>query len=89
MRWLILFLALALVAFQLELWLGDDRLPGLEQLKQDVAAQSEWNQGLAERNADLKAEIQNLREGDEAAEERARSELGLILPTEDFFQFAR
>jgi cell division protein FtsB len=89
MRWANLFLALTLAALQLELWLGDDRLPGLRQLRQEVAAQSEWNQELAERNADLEAEIRNLRQGDEAAEERARSELGLVLPTEDFFQFAR
>ena len=89
MRWVILFLALTLAALQLELWLGDDRLPGLKRLRQEVAEQSEWNQALAERNADLTAEIRNLRQGDEAAEERARSELGLVLPTEDFFQFAR
>jgi cell division protein FtsB len=89
MRWVVLFLALTLAGLQLELWFGEDRLPGLRHLEQDVAAQSEWNQELAERNADLKAEILDLKQGSDAAEERARSELGLVLPTEDFYQFAR
>jgi cell division protein FtsB len=89
MRWVILFLALTLLALQLEFWFGEDRRPGLMQAKQDVAAQSEWNRTLVERNADLEAEIRNLKQGVEAAEERARAELGLVLPTEDFFQFAR
>ena len=89
MRWVILFLSIALVGLQLELWFGKDRLPALRQLEQDLAAQSEINRELAERNADLEAEIDDLRNGRAAAEERARSELGLVLPDEGFYQFAR
>ena len=80
MRWLIAVLALALVALQIELWFSDDRVPALRELKRTVAEQSAVNQALAEENAGLKAEIQSLKTGDEAAEERARSELGLVLP---------
>lgn len=87
MRWTIAFFALALVAMQLELWFGEDRRPGLEALEAAVEAQSLTNQSLAERNADLEAEIINLRQSDEATEERARSELGLVLPEETYFQF--
>lgn len=86
MRWTIAFFAVALIAMQLEFWFGDDRRPRLEALRADVAAQSAINQALAERNADLEAEIINLRESREAAEEIARSELGLIHPDETYYQ---
>jgi cell division protein FtsB len=85
---MIALLALALVAMQLELWFGDDRRPRLLQLQNEVAAQSEINQALIERNRDLRAEIVNLQRSTEAAEERARSGLGLIRPDETFYQIA-
>jgi len=88
MRWTIALFALVLAALELELWFGDDRRPGLRELEREVAEQSAANQALAERNADLKAEISNLNQGTEAAEERARSELGLLKPDETFFQVA-
>lgn len=88
MRWTIALFAFALVAMQLELWLGDDRRPRLNALTLAVAEQTATNQELAETNADLQAEIVNLRQGSEAAEERARSELGLIGPKETYYQIA-
>jgi cell division protein FtsB len=88
MRWTIALFAFALLAMQLELWLGDDRRPRLEALELEVAAQTTTNQALAETNADLRAEITNLRQGREAAEERARAELGLIDPRETYYQIA-
>jgi cell division protein FtsB len=88
MRWAIALFVFALVAMQLELWLGDDRRPRLKSLTLAVAEQTATNQALAETNADLRAEIVNLRQGSEAAEERARSELGLIGPKETYYQIA-
>jgi cell division protein FtsB len=88
MRWIVSLFALALVAMQLELWLGEDRLRGLRELSLEVAEQSAANQVLAERNADLEAEIRNLRQGSEAAEERARSDLGLLRTDETFYQIS-
>ena len=86
MRWTIALFAFALVAMQLELWFGDERQPRLKQFEREVASQSATNRALAETNADLRAEITSLREGNEAAEERARSELGLIEPGETYYQ---
>ena len=88
MRWTIALFAFALIAMQAELWFGEDRRPGLRALQMEVAAQSATNQALVQRNAELKAEIVNLRESNEAAEERARSELGLVRPEETYFQIA-
>jgi cell division protein FtsB len=41
---------------------------------------------LKKRNETLSAEVDDLKHGDEAIEERARSELGLIKPGETFYQ---
>jgi cell division protein FtsB len=89
MRWVIALFAFVLAGLQIELWFGDDRLPRLRELEHSVAAQSAINQALGERNADLKAEISSLNLGNEAAEERARSQLGLVLPDESFYQVVR
>jgi cell division protein FtsB len=88
MRWIIAVFALALMAMQVEFWLGEDRLPGLQALDAAVALQSAENQVLAERNADLAAEIRSLRQGSEAAEERARADLGLLRADETYYQIA-
>jgi cell division protein FtsB len=88
MRWVIALFAFLLLAMQLELWFGDDRRPRLKTLEQEVAEQTATNQALAETNADLRAEVENLTQGKEAAEERARSELGLIEPDETYYQIA-
>jgi cell division protein FtsB len=79
----------ALVVMQLELWFGDDRLEAVRRLERSVAEQSAINQALAEENADLKAEVLDLRRTGAAVEERARSELGLIYPDESFYQISK
>lgn len=88
MRWVIAFFTFTLVAMQLELWFGDDRLEAVRRLEQNVAEQSAINRALAEENTDLEAEVLDLRRTGEAIEERARSELGLIYPDESFYQIA-
>ena len=51
-----------------------------------VADQREQNAGLKARNAALDAEVINLKQGREAAEERARTDLGMIGESETFYQ---
>jgi len=89
MRWVIALFVFALVVMQLELWFGDDRLEAVRRLELSVAEQSAINQALAEENADLKAEVLDLRRTGAAVEERARSELGLIYPDESFYQISK
>jgi cell division protein FtsB len=88
MRWTIALFAFTLVALQLELWFADSRRPGLNAVQEAVAEQTRTNRALIERNADLRAEIISLQQDNEAAEERARSELGMVRPEETFFQVA-
>jgi len=86
LRWLILVLLLLLVALQYRLWFGEGGMRQVWQLERDVAAQQEENRQLAERNALLATEVEDLKEGQEAVEERARVELGMTKPGEVYYQ---
>ncbi len=55
-------------------------------LRTAVADQRDLNDSLRERNAALDAEVINLKQGSEAAEERARTDLGMIGESETFYQ---
>ena len=86
MRWMLVTLGIAAVALQVELWLADDGYRKTLNLRTAVAEQRELNRELRERNASLDAEVVNLKQGLEAAEERARTDLGLIGEGETFYQ---
>jgi cell division protein FtsB len=86
MKLLTIFLALLLITLQLTLWFGDDSLAEVWQLRQQINAQKDENKQLQERNAALEAEVQDLKQGLAAIEERARNELGMVKKDETFFQ---
>jgi cell division protein FtsB len=54
-------------------------------MRASVAAQSARNAELAERNDALAGEVRDLKQGIDAAEERARSDLGMVREDETFF----
>ncbi len=80
-----IFLAVLLVLVQYRLWLSHDGLPSLLRLHHQVEKQRLDNEKLTERNQVLAAEVQDLKSGLDALEERARSELGMIREGETFF----
>ena len=71
---------------QYPLWLGKGSWMRAWQVEQDLNNQIKSNEGLAVRNAGLAAEVNDLKTGTEAIEERARYELGLVKSDEIFFQ---
>ncbi len=85
-RWLLVLLALAGLGLQAELWLSEDGYRKTIKLRTAVAEQRELNEALRERNAALDAEVVNLKQGRDAAEERARTDLGMIGQSETFYQ---
>jgi len=85
-RWFLALLLLLFLALQADLWLSDDGYRKTRELRSAVVEARQENEALAARNAALEAEVQNLKTGSEAAEERARSDLGLIGPRETFYQ---
>ncbi|RDE22340.1 cell division protein FtsB [Motiliproteus coralliicola] len=85
MKWLLALLILLLAGLQYRLWFGDGNLPSVWALQDSIEQQQDSNQALIERNEALRAEVDDLREGTSAMEERARSELGMIKRGETFF----
>ena len=71
-----------------ELWLSDDGLREVWRLTAEVNRRSQENGRLAVRNSALEAEVADLKQGMAAAEERARTELGMIQDGETFYQIA-
>jgi cell division protein FtsB len=89
MRWIrVLLVALiALLAFlQVRLWFGEGGRQSVADLQQKVDAQVRENGGLKQRNDALAAEVEDLKSGEAAVEDRARSELGMIKPGETFYR---
>ena len=86
-RWVLLLgLALLLGWLQYRLWFGIGSAGEVAALEAQLQHQRRENGGLEERNAALAAEVRDLKEGVAAAEERARSELGMIKPGEVFYR---
>ena len=75
LRVLLLLLALLLGLLQYKLWFGNGGQREVEALRARVAGQEAENLKLQQRNEALKAEVENLKSGEAAVEERARSEL--------------
>ena len=86
LRYVALILLILLIALQVRLWTGQGGLHEVWRLRDQVAAQKGENAKLKARNETLSAEVEDLKHGDEAVAERARSELGLLKPGETFYQ---
>ena len=86
LRYVALILLILLIALELKLWTGDGGMREVWRLQQRLDEQKQENAKLKQRNEALAAEVQDLKSGKEAIEERARSELGLIKPGEVFYQ---
>ncbi len=86
MRVLALIFVLLILALQYPMWLGKGGWLRVRELDRQVDAQKRVNADLQARNAKLDADVRDLKQGLEAIEERARSELGMIRQDEVFFQ---
>lgn len=81
----IIFLLL-LVLLQYRLWVGNGSLTEVHHLEKQISQIEQENHDLKERNLSLAAEVLDLKQGQDAIEERARSELGMIKYDETFYQ---
>ena len=86
MRLLAIVLAALVLLIQYPLWLGKGGVLRVWEMERQIEVQREVNGKLQVRNAALDAEVRDLKQGLEAVEERARSELGMIRKDEVFFQ---
>lgn len=79
----------ALALFQYRLWFQSDGLTDMIKLKRTLAQQAVENEKLIKRNDELLFQIQQLKHSKDAAESRARSELGMIKKDETFYQIVK
>lgn len=86
MRTLLAILVVVVVLLQLKMWFGEGGYRDVRLLAERVEEQARENELLAQRNRELQAEVDDLRQGLHAIEERARSELGMVKEGEEFYQ---
>ncbi|MNT51099.1 Cell division protein FtsB [compost metagenome] len=83
-----LILVLLLVILQWQLWNGRGSMREVAQLRTQLADQKDANAKAALNNERLASEVNDLKDGLEMVEERARAELGMVKPNEVFVQIA-
>lgn len=86
MNFIITILLFLLVILQYNLWIGNGSLTEVHHMQQAKQLQIKENERLLDRNRSLAAEVHDLKNGHDAIEERARSEMGMIRQDETFYQ---
>ncbi|CAM3505048.1 Cell division protein FtsB [Vibrio aerogenes CECT 7868] len=86
MRIFSLTLLILLAWLQYALWSGKNGIFDLQEISGEIKTQEAVNQRLQVRNKQMYAEINDLRQGLDAIEERARHELGMIKEGETFYR---
>lgn len=85
MRVLTLVLLALIAGVQYPLWLGKGGWLRVWEIERQVAVRGAENEKLKARNGALDAEVRDLKNGFDAIEERARSELGMVKDDEIYF----
>ena len=86
MKALVTLLLIVLLSLQYRLWFGRGNLQEVAELESLKQERQLKNKRLDERNRALAAEVLDLKKGMEAAEEKARSEMGMVKEGETFYQ---
>jgi cell division protein FtsB len=83
---LTLIFVILIALLQYPLWLGKGSWLRVWNVNQQISEQKGKNAAFKQRNETLNAEVRDLKQGNAAIEERARSELGMIKQDEVFYQ---
>ena len=84
---IVLIALLAIV--QAQLWFGRGGMPNVAELERELQQQKVANETARRQIEQLSAEVNDLKEGLNMVEERARHELGMVKPNEIFVQIAK
>lgn len=85
MKWIFSTLLILLALLQYRLWVSEGGLADVKRLEAGIAEQQAENDRLRERNRVLEVEVENLKNGLDSIEERARNDIGMIGENETFF----
>ena len=78
-----------LVILHGQLWYGRGSVPDVSSLTQQLTDKQALNERARQGNERLQAEVQDLREGMDMVEEKARFELGMVRPNEILVQITK
>ena len=76
-----------LAAVHAQLWSGRGSIPSVQEMQRQLAVQKAANAVASQAIARLTSEVNDLKEGLEMVEEKARSELGMVKPNEIYVQY--
>ena len=82
-------LLIVLGTLHAQMWLGRGSVPEVEKLQARIAEQKAANAQAQQVNERLTSEVDDLREGLDMVEEKARSELGMVRPNEIYVQITK
>jgi cell division protein FtsB len=86
MRSIVLCLVIALAGLQYKLWVGEGSIFKWKDLEHKLTEKVEDNKQLEARNRAVEADIVELKSGEQALEEQARFELGMVKEGEVYYQ---
>ena len=89
MRILTLILIIVFILLQIDIWFKEDGKKRTEELNQMISTQQQKNKEMMIRNSELEQEIKDLKDGTEALEEKARTEMGMIKEGEELYLIAK
>jgi cell division protein FtsB len=78
-----------IIHLQYRLWYGDGSIAQINEYQQELDELKQEVDKKNQRNEALRAEVLDIQKGQEAIEERAREELGMIKEDETFFQIVK
>ncbi len=78
-----------LLILQGQIWLGKGSVPSVIELEHKIQEQNELNAKAKRINGQLNSEVNDLKEGLNTVEERARHELGMVKANEIFVQIEK
>jgi cell division protein FtsB len=78
-----------LLVLQGQIWLGKGSVPTVIELENKIQVQNDLNAKAKRINGQLSSEVNDLKEGLNTVEERARHELGMVKANEIFVQIEK
>ncbi len=88
-RFVPVMLIALLAVLHAQLWLGRGSLPAVANMQSRLNVQKAKNAEAQQANDRLASEVNDLKEGMEMVEEKARSELGMVKPNEIYVQILK
>ena len=89
MRLVTIILIILFLLLQVDIWIKKDGYKRKVELTEMIELQTDANKEMTIRNNQLQQETIDLRNGTEAIEEKARTEIGMIKEGEEFYLIAK